>query len=172
MTDRAKPVSLSSELKILDGNFVLFDESKLPIWSTNVNSTASRSVQAVHLYIENLLSIDGSNSTNPLWQSFDYPTHIWLPGGKIGYNKATKRCQVLTSWKNTEDPAPASSLLSLTLSDISFNIKWNGSKIYWTSGSWVGKIFSNLRKMRIRYFYVFSFESNETENYFTYSLKI
>lgn len=71
-----------------------------------MNSTASRLVQAVHLDIGNLILIDGSNSTNPLFQSFDYRIHTWLPGDKIGDNNATKRRQVLTSWKHTEDPAP------------------------------------------------------------------
>ncbi|KAH7576834.1 hypothetical protein JRO89_XS01G0158800 [Xanthoceras sorbifolium] len=39
-------------------------------------------------------------------QSFDHPAHTWLPGMKIGLNKRTNENQLLTSWKNKEDPAP------------------------------------------------------------------
>lgn len=62
MTNREKPVSLSSELWISDGNLVLFDESKITIWSTNVkSSTTSHSVEAVLLDTGNLVLNDVSN---------------------------------------------------------------------------------------------------------------
>ncbi|GMN19914.1 hypothetical protein TIFTF001_048676 [Ficus carica] len=116
MANREKPVSLSSELRITDGNLVLFDESKITIWSTNVkSSTTSHSVQAVLLDTGNLVLNDVSNSTNPLWESFDNPTHTWLPGANLGYNKVTKKSQVLTSCgKIQRTLLRASSLLSLT----------------------------------------------------------
>ncbi|THG03300.1 hypothetical protein TEA_023231 [Camellia sinensis var. sinensis] len=49
VANRDIPISdrYSSELKILDGNLVLLNESQTPIWSTNQNSTTSNSVVAV-----------------------------------------------------------------------------------------------------------------------------
>ncbi|KAL5581876.1 hypothetical protein UlMin_014318 [Ulmus minor] len=159
----------SSELRISDGNLVLFNESKVPIWSTNVSST-SPSVQAVLQDDGNLVLNDGSNSSEPLWQSFDYPTHTFLPGSKIGFNKKTNKSTLLTSWKNSEDPAPGLFSLELNVNESSYIILWNRSKQYWTSGSWDGQRFSLVPEMRLNYNYNFSYESNENESYFTYSV--
>ncbi|XP_024020982.1 G-type lectin S-receptor-like serine/threonine-protein kinase At2g19130 [Morus notabilis] len=172
VANREKPVSdrFSSELKISDGNLVLFNESKIPIWSTGVNYTGSASVQAVLHDNGNLILNDGSNSSISLWQSFDNPADTWLPGGKISYNKITKKHQRLTSWKNSEDPAPGLFSLELDISDNSYIILWNMSNEYWTSGSWNGDIFSGVPEMRRSYIYDFEFVTNDNESYFTYSV--
>ncbi|TYH84948.1 hypothetical protein ES332_D02G231800v1 [Gossypium tomentosum] len=163
----------SSELKISDGNLVLFNESKVPIWSTNISSSSSSSVVAVLEDSGNLVLRDGPNSTTPLWQSLDHPTHTWLPGGKISLNKRTNQSQLLISWKNSEDPAPG--LFSLELDPEGTNqylILWNRTIQYWTSGAWdeQARIFTLVPEMRLNYIYNFSFHSDENESYFTYSL--
>ncbi|TYG41298.1 hypothetical protein ES288_D12G165700v1 [Gossypium darwinii] len=96
----------SSELKISNGNLVLFNESQVPIWSTNISSSSSNSVVAVLEDGGNLVLKDGPKSSTPLWQSLDHPTQTWLPGGKLSLNRRTNQSQQLTSWKNSEDPAP------------------------------------------------------------------
>ncbi|PPS07373.1 hypothetical protein GOBAR_AA13271 [Gossypium barbadense] len=70
----------SSELKISNGNLVLFNESQMPTWSTNISSISSNSVVAVLEDGGNLVLKDGPKSSTPLWQSLDHPTHTWLPG--------------------------------------------------------------------------------------------
>ncbi|KAL5581868.1 hypothetical protein UlMin_014310 [Ulmus minor] len=160
----------SSELRISDGNLVLFNESKIPIWSTSVSSTTP-SVQAVLLDNGNLVLNDGSsNSSEPLWQSFDHPAHTWLPGAKIGLNKKTNTHTLVTSWKNSENPAPGLFSLQRNGNESSYIILWNRSKQYWTSGSWDGQRFSLIPEMRLNYIYNFSYVSNENESYFTYSV--
>ncbi|GMN33556.1 hypothetical protein TIFTF001_041908 [Ficus carica] len=52
----------------------------------------------------------------------------------------------------------------------SYNIVWNRSRRYWTSGSWNGKTFSLMPEMNRGYFYDFKFVSNDNETYFTYSV--
>ncbi|XVE49812.1 hypothetical protein DITRI_Ditri01bG0111600 [Diplodiscus trichospermus] len=162
----------SSELKISGGNLVLFNESKVQIWSTNISSSRSSSVEAVLEDSGNLVLRD-ANSSTPLWQSLDHPTHTWLPGGKLSLDKKTNQSQLLTSWKNKEDPAPG--LFSLELDPNGTNqyvILWNGSERYWTSGAWdeQTRIFSLVPEMRLNYIYNFSYVTNENESYFTYSL--
>ncbi|XWS68555.1 hypothetical protein CRYUN_Cryun04dG0100000 [Craigia yunnanensis] len=103
----------SSELKISNGNLVLFDESQVPFWSTNISSSSSSSVVAVLEDSGNLVLRYEPNSSTLLWQSFDHPTHTWLPGSKLSLNKRTKESQLLTSWRSSEDPAPG--LFSLEL---------------------------------------------------------
>ena len=114
---------------------------------------------------------DGSaNSSKLLWQSFDNPTHTWLPRGKIAYNNKTKQNIHLISWKNSEDPAPGLFALELQQNTSSFIIRWNKSVQYWNSGPWDGKNFSWVPEMRASYIYNFSYVSNENESYFTYLL--
>ncbi|KAL7608544.1 G-type lectin S-receptor-like serine/threonine-protein kinase At2g19130 [Lactuca sativa] len=162
-----------SELKIIDGNLVLLNESKFQIWSTNVSTTTTlKSAIAVLLDDGNLVLRDsGSNSVEPaVWQSFDHPTHTWLPGAKLAYDNRTKKSQLLTSWRSKEDPGVG--LFSLELDPITteYISKWNGSQRYWTSGAWNGKIFELVPEMRLNYIYNFSYQKNENESYFTYSV--
>ncbi|XP_062084143.1 G-type lectin S-receptor-like serine/threonine-protein kinase At4g03230 isoform X2 [Humulus lupulus] len=170
VANREQPVlnRSSSELKISDGNLVLFDESKLRIWSTNVSSTSFSPVQAVLGDNGNLvlLQSDGSNSSNALWQSFDHPANTLLPGSKISYNKITKTHQVLTSWNNSIDPSPGLFTLQLDETDNSRIILRDKSKNYWN-----GRIFSLFPETRPHYIYDFNVVSNENESYFTYSVK-
>ncbi|XP_042756055.1 G-type lectin S-receptor-like serine/threonine-protein kinase At2g19130 [Lactuca sativa] len=172
VANRETPISdrFRSELKIIDGNLVLLNESKFQIWSTNVSTTLKSSV-AVLLDDGNLVLGDStSNSIEPVWQSFDHPTHTWLPGAKLAYNNRTKKSQFLTSWKSKEDPGVGLFSLELHPSSNMYVCKWNGSQQYWTSGAWNGKIFELVPEMRLNYIYNFSYHMNENETYFTYSL--
>ncbi|XP_015881001.3 G-type lectin S-receptor-like serine/threonine-protein kinase At2g19130 [Ziziphus jujuba] len=176
VANRETPVSdrFSSVLRISDGNLVLFNESQIQIWSTNVSSSGSSSVQAVLEDNGNLVLKEGSNNSRRiLWESFDHPAHTWLPGSKLGYNNITKKNQRLISWRTSEDPAPGLFSLELDTSDNSYKILWNGSVQYWTSGPWNEntKIFDRVPEMRLNYIYDFHFVSNNTEKYFTYSVK-
>ncbi|CAL8139749.1 unnamed protein product [Prunus armeniaca] len=176
VANREKPISdrFSSVLNIKDGNLVLFNEAKTPVWSTHLTSTTtSASVQAVLLDSGNLVLRAHSSSSEFLWQSFDHPAHALLPGAKNGFNNITNQTQILTSWKNSRDPAPG--LYSLELDpngSNSYILLWNRSKQYWTSGSWnaSSNIFSLAPEMRLNYAYNYSFVSNENGSYFTYSL--
>ncbi|KAI9176647.1 hypothetical protein LWI28_005471 [Acer negundo] len=175
VANRDKPISdiYSSVLRITNGNLVLFDESQKPIWSTDLNSTTTSSIEAVLLDEGNLVLRDRSdNLTDHFWQSFDHPGHTWLPGMKIGFNKRTKVNHLLTSWKNKEDPAPG--LFSLELDPVDgsnqYFLLWNRSKRYWASGAWNGLIFSSVPEMRLNYIYNYSFISDNDGRYFTYDV--
>ncbi|KAG0477264.1 hypothetical protein HPP92_014105 [Vanilla planifolia] len=161
----------SSELKLSkDGNLVLLNQSKSIIWSTNANFTSTTTV-AVLLDSGNLVLKDGSDPSRVLWQSFDHPTNTWLPGGKLGLNKLNGENQHLVSWKNAEDPAPGLFYLELDPNEGGqYIILWNGTKNYWSSGPWNGKIFSGVPEMTSSYVYDFEYVNNGTENYFTYTV--
>ncbi|GLT87004.1 hypothetical protein SLE2022_051090 [Rubroshorea leprosula] len=173
VANREKPVrdANSSVLRISDGNLVLFDESQVPIWSTYISAAGSSSLEAVLRDDGNLVLRNRPNSTTNLWESFNFPAHTWLPGMKFGMNKKTNRSQLLTSWKNSDDPAPG--LFSLEIDPNGTNayyILWNKSEQYWNTGPWDGKIFSLVPDMRLNYLYNFSYVSNANESYFIYSL--
>ncbi|KAH8480033.1 hypothetical protein H0E87_030308 [Populus deltoides] len=165
--------SLSGDqtLRISDGNLALFNESKILIWSTNLSSSSSRSVEAVLGNDGNLVLRDGSNpSLSPLWQSFDFPADTWLPGAKVGLSKINNRNTRLISWKSKDNPAPGLFSLELDPNQSQYLIFWKRSIQYWTSGEWNGQIFSLVPEMRLNYIYNFSYVSNDNESYFTYSM--
>ncbi|KAE8654816.1 G-type lectin S-receptor-like serine/threonine-protein kinase [Hibiscus syriacus] len=181
IANREKPVHdiYSSVLKISDGNLVLFNESRVPIWSTNVSSgpAISSSVVAVLLDDGNLVLRDGLNSISStiLWQSFDHPTDTWLPGSKLRFNKRTNQSQRIISWRSHDDPAPG--LYSLEIDPVEANhivMVWNRSRPYWTSGAWDQQTmsFSLVPEMRMASLsnstYNFIYFSEENESYFLY----
>ena len=175
VANREKPFSdrFSSELRISFGNLVLFNESKVPIWSTNANPTSSSLVQAVLLDNGNLVLKDGTDSSSePSWQSFDYPTDTWLPEGKLGYNKRTKERYFLSSWKNPDDPAPGLFSFEPVINDTSYVVWWNKSESFWSTGVWdeSSHIFSRIPEMRANHYYNFTYVSNRNETYFTYTV--
>ncbi|XP_020223096.1 G-type lectin S-receptor-like serine/threonine-protein kinase At2g19130 [Cajanus cajan] len=176
VANRDNPVSDKNTAKLTTwgGNLVLLDASSNQVWSTNTTSPSSSSVVAVLLDSGNLILTESPNDASAeesLWESFHHPTDTWLPGGKIKLDNKTKQPQYLTSWKNNENPATG--LFSLELDpkgSTSYLILWNKSEQYWTSGPWNGHIFSLVPEMRANYIYNFTFESNENESYFTYSM--
>ncbi|KAM0059045.1 putative protein kinase RLK-Pelle-SD-2b family [Helianthus debilis subsp. tardiflorus] len=170
VANRETPISdrFISELKIVNGNLVLLNESKLPVWSTNVTSASLKSVIAVLLDDGNLVLSDGLKPDESIWQSFDHPTHTWLPGSKLAYDNRTKKSQLLTSWRSNEDPGVGLFSLELIPSTKEYVSKWNRSQPYWTSGPWNGRIFTLVPEMNLNYIYNFTFVSNENESYFIY----
>lgn len=175
VANRDKPLSarVSSELKLLEnGNLVLYNASKSPNWSTNSASNTSNTTEVVLVDDGNLVLRDKSHPSAVYWQSFDYPTDTWLPGGKIGLNKRTNETKFLTSWRNKGDPANGIFSLELDSTGISQSLKWNKSKLYWTSGEWEERLksFALAQDLGSNYIYNVSYISNENESYFTYSL--
>ncbi|KVF96798.1 hypothetical protein Ccrd_026604 [Cynara cardunculus var. scolymus] len=159
VANRDTPISdkLSSKLKIIDGNLVLLDESSTQIWSTNEVSTTSSYATVVLLDDGNLVLRYGSSSSSsssssaspPIWQSFNHPTYTFLPGSKIGYDKRTNTKQVITSWRSNEDPAVGLFSLEIDQNEMTYELMWNKSVSYRTSGPWDGRISSLVPEMRL-----------------------
>ncbi|XP_060175075.1 G-type lectin S-receptor-like serine/threonine-protein kinase At4g03230 isoform X2 [Lycium barbarum] len=175
VANRDKPLDYgAANLTIVQGNLVLLDRLQGLVWSTNIarSITSNNSVIAVLHDDGNLILSDMPNSSTPLqlWQSFDYPTHTFLPGAKLGYDKRTQRKQELISWKNMNDPAPGLYYVELDPKHVQFVIKWNRTTEYWASGSWNGQRFSLVPEMGLNYMFNFSYTDNENESYFTYSI--
>ncbi|XP_010908956.3 G-type lectin S-receptor-like serine/threonine-protein kinase At2g19130 [Elaeis guineensis] len=173
VANRETPISdpTSSELRISDdGNLVLLNQFKMQVWSTNLASIASNSATAVILDSGNLVLRDDSDPSKVLWRSFDHPTDTLLPGCKLGMNKVTGERQHLSSWKNSDDPAPGIFSFGIDPHGSSqYFIVWNGVRQYWSSGYWNGHLFTAVPQMKSKDIYNFEYVSDATENYFTYS---
>jgi len=94
----------SSELTIsINGNLVILNQAtNSTAWSTQAKTITNNTV-AILLNSGNLVL---QNSSDVLWQSFDYPTDTFLPGAKLGWDKATGLNRRIVSRKNLIDLAP------------------------------------------------------------------
>ncbi|KAJ0983588.1 hypothetical protein J5N97_011843 [Dioscorea zingiberensis] len=174
VANRDKPLTddTKSMLKISeDGNLVILNQFKLPVWSSNVDPIVRNSIVAVLLDSGNLILRDESDSSSVLWQSFDHPTDTWLPGAKLGFNKTTGQTISLASWRNSQDPAPGIFSLDMDSNGISqFRLVWNKTQQYWSSGAWNGHYFSSIMEMAANHLYVFTNVSSVNASYFTYAV--
>ncbi|KAJ4763823.1 Serine/threonine-protein kinase [Rhynchospora pubera] len=120
-----------------DGKLVLLDQSQTTIWSSNITQKlrTNRSLIATLLDTGNLVLTDSSNSSDVVWQSFDYPADTLMAGEWFGVNPVTGAGQSLTSWKNLQDPATG--IYSFELyppgagSSGQYVLIWNQSKVYY-----------------------------------------
>lgn len=176
VANREHPVtdpSISALKLSEDGNLVLLNQSGDEIWSTNSTEKVSNSTIAMLLDNGNFVVREASLPSGVIWQSFDYPTDTWLPGGKLGYNKLAREKQFLTSWRNPQNPAPSLFSLGVEQNGTSHLLLWNGSETYWTSGVWTGKIFSLVPEIQLNFYVTnMTYVSNENESYFTYASAI
>ena len=151
-------VSTDGNLEILEGKFAY-----------KVTSISSNRITSATLLDSGNLVLRNDNSSI-LWQSFDYPSHTFLPGMKIGYDKRAGKPWSLTSWKSIEDPSPGVFSLATDPNGTIQIFILQGSTKYWTSGTWNGQIFSLVPEMRLNYIFNFSYYSSEDESSFSYSL--
>ncbi|XP_062194298.1 G-type lectin S-receptor-like serine/threonine-protein kinase At2g19130 isoform X1 [Phragmites australis] len=140
VANRENPITApdlkQTQLKISgDGNLVvsLNNATEYIIWSSThiVNRTdpSSLNTSAVLLNSGNLALVESpSNAT--LWQSFDYPTDIVLPGAKFGRNKVTGLIRQVISKKSLINPGLGSYSIELDASGLVLKRR-NPSVVYW-----------------------------------------
>ncbi|KAE8777617.1 putative serine/threonine-protein kinase receptor [Hordeum vulgare] len=150
--NRVSPLSAvaSAELRVSadDGNLELVGStgasaSPVVVWSSNLSSSLppglNKNNTAEIRDDGNLVLVDGANSSNVLWQSFDHPTDTYLPGAWLGENKLTGEYQALSSWRNAQDPAPGMFYDTVDPNGTAeFFMLWNRSRVYWRGGVWTG----------------------------------
>ncbi|XP_008226597.1 PREDICTED: G-type lectin S-receptor-like serine/threonine-protein kinase SD1-13 [Prunus mume] len=145
-----------------------------PKASTNINTS---NVVATLLDSGNFVlqevnseSLYGSTVKRVLWQSFDYPTDILLPGMKVGIDHRNGHIWSLISWLTEYSGEPRPFTLDWDPSARQLKIRRRGV-VYWTSGAFINnnrfKFIlpddeSNLR-------YNFTIVSNVNEDYFTFA---
>jgi hypothetical protein len=134
-----------SQLKISsDGNLVIVvnhsSYTQSVVWSTHIvdNRTQTSSINttisaAVLLNTGNLAL---TSEQKMLWQSFDYPTDVGLPGAKFGRNKVTGLNRQGISRKSLIDPGIGSYSLELVdISGIILKRRNNPLVVYWRYAS-------------------------------------
>uniref|UniRef100_A0A452XD21 non-specific serine/threonine protein kinase n=1 Tax=Aegilops tauschii subsp. strangulata TaxID=200361 RepID=A0A452XD21_AEGTS len=137
----------STQLKITrDGNLVIVVKhanagTESLVWSThminrtqtsNINTTTTSA--AVLLNTGNLAVkvTDSPSSDLPLWQSFDYPADVVLPGAKLGWNKVTGLNRHIISKKSLIDLGLGSYSLGLDTTGLAIlERRKNPAVVFW-----------------------------------------
>ncbi|XP_057488428.1 G-type lectin S-receptor-like serine/threonine-protein kinase At4g27290 [Actinidia eriantha] len=107
-----------------------------------------------------------------IWQSFDYPCDTLLPEMKIGWDYKTGRNQIITSWKNSDDPSPGEFTLGLDkpqLPQLVLERIWT-KQARW--GPWDGAQFSGSNALGTNPNPMFKpmFETNGNGTYFSFDV--
>ncbi|XP_066368241.1 G-type lectin S-receptor-like serine/threonine-protein kinase At2g19130 [Miscanthus floridulus] len=177
------PVVNLTELKIsADGNLVISTHNATEpiIWATHiVNRTQTRiaNTTAVLLNSGNLALMETSSSAVPLWQSFDYPTDVLLPGAKFGWNKVTGLNRQFTSNKSLIDPGLGSYTIELDTNGGMLLSSRSPYLVYWSwSGSSLASQLVPLLTMildmnpQTKGLISAAYVDNNEEEYYTYTL--
>ncbi|KAI3870209.1 hypothetical protein MKX03_025805 [Papaver bracteatum] len=167
VANRDNPLKDSSgTLRIADdGNIVIVDGQGVVYWTTNVSDITAPNNSLAELLDTGNLEFRLLNES--VWQSFDHPTHTFLPGMKIGESTVTGKKLELTSWKSESDPSTGifSLMLELLGDHPQLVVRRNGSKIrLWRSGPWNSIIFIGIPEMT----YAQAFSLSEDNMYISF----
>ncbi|KAG4377109.1 hypothetical protein GLYMA_18G037600v4 [Glycine max] len=156
-------------LKIISngGNstIMLYSSSK-PESNSNSTIITSAILQDNGNFVLQEINQDGSVK-NILWQSFDYPTNMLLPGMKLGFDRKTGQNWSITSWRSGKSPLSGSFSLGLDHKTKEM-VMWWREKIVWSSGQWSNGNFANLKSSLYEKDFVFEYYSDEDETYVKY----
>ncbi|XP_061983758.1 G-type lectin S-receptor-like serine/threonine-protein kinase RKS1 [Populus nigra] len=165
VANRNDPIIGSSGFLFIDqyGNLVLHgkDDQKLPVWSTNVSVEENDTCEAQLLDSGNLILVR-KRSRKTVWQSFDYPTNILLPGMKLGLDRKLGIDRFLTSWRSAEDPGFGNFSVRINANGLPQFFFYNGKKPISRSPPWPWRSQMSLYKS--------TFVNDPDEKYFVYTV--
>ncbi|XP_021287422.1 receptor-like serine/threonine-protein kinase SD1-8 isoform X2 [Herrania umbratica] len=167
LANRDYPLTASAVLSIsLDGNLVI-RHGKIIYMVTDITSNAN--VSATLLDSGNLVVRD--EKSNILWQSFDFPSHTFLPGMKLGYDGENGKSWSYISWKSADDPSSGNFTLEFDPTGEKRVQISNGDVMSWKAGPWTddSNVFDFTAEMG-SYMYNFTFVSGFNMNYLTYDI--
>ncbi|KAK8676833.1 hypothetical protein V6N13_142395 [Hibiscus sabdariffa] len=169
IANRDYPVTASAFFCIgNDGNLAI-RQGRIIYMVTDLQLT-NANVSATLLDSGNLVFRDENSSI--LWQSFDFPSHTFLPGMKLGYDRRIGKTWSYVSWRSSNDPSPGNFTLQLDPGPEKRIVILNGDEIYWRSTRPWGddsNFFEFPPESRMN-MYNFTFVSESDTAYLTYTL--
>ncbi|XP_071697697.1 G-type lectin S-receptor-like serine/threonine-protein kinase At1g61370 isoform X1 [Rutidosis leptorrhynchoides] len=150
VANRQNPLSISDTSSTLlidyEGNMRILDGKNNTVWKTNVTVMFNETI--AQLTDMGNFCLNDSISSSILWESFDYPGNILLPGMRLGTKDKTQgNKHLLTSWKSVNDPTPGDFVVGLSVEQPPQAFIWRGSEAYWRSGPWDGGKFIGVPEM-------------------------
>uniref|UniRef100_A0A7N2LUC6 Uncharacterized protein n=1 Tax=Quercus lobata TaxID=97700 RepID=A0A7N2LUC6_QUELO len=142
VANRDNPITDTSGVLSIDlhGNLVLYGEDrKKSIWSTNIVTNSNDNITLAQLTDSGNLVLFLNETSEVLWQSFDYPTDTFLPSMELGLDRKTGLNRILTSWKSKDDPGIGNFSFILNTNSSSPELfLYKGNILWWRSGHWNG----------------------------------
>ncbi|KAL5175999.1 G-type lectin S-receptor-like serine/threonine-protein kinase [Glycine soja] len=115
----------------------------------------------------NFVLKDNGSTKNVLWQSFDHPEFVLLPGMKLGVNKKSGMSWLVKASISRAKPASGSFTLEWEPREGQLVIKRQG-QVYWASGLLRNKRFEHIPE-EVQLMYEYNIVSNEEEESFSYT---
>ncbi|GAB2215245.1 hypothetical protein Drorol1_Dr00019626 [Drosera rotundifolia] len=141
------------------------------IWSTNSAGTSNNPVAQL-LDSGNLVvrDQDDDNSSDFMWQSFDYPTDIQLPGMKLGWDLGSGLNRYVTSWKSSNDPSLGSYTYGFDLRGYPEPVLMKGDVEQYRNGPWTGVGFNGNPNLKPNPVFTYQYVFNDQEVYYVFEL--
>nr|CAD1830793.1 unnamed protein product [Ananas comosus var. bracteatus] len=146
---RPRPLALPRRLP-LPGRLTISSDASVAAAAVWVSDNGLPASDALLLDSGNLVLLSQSGSA--VWESFDSPADTWLPG------MAMTRQRRIVSWRSPSDPSPGPFSLRLRPPAYGeFELVFDGSVPYWSTGNWTGTQFAGVPEMTVPYIYEFRF---------------
>ncbi|KAK1370436.1 Receptor-like serine/threonine-protein kinase [Heracleum sosnowskyi] len=135
VANRDTPLTtFSGTARFNNKGIVVLSNDKI-IWSSNTRYMENPIAQL--LDTGNLVFRE-ENDDNFVWQSFDYPGNVMLPGMAMGSNLVTGHERNYTSWRSVDDPSPGRFLYRVDSSGFPQALLWKDSLLWTRTGPWIG----------------------------------
>ncbi|XP_024027472.1 G-type lectin S-receptor-like serine/threonine-protein kinase At4g27290 [Morus notabilis] len=178
VANRCNPINDSSGVLTMNstGNLVLLYQNKSVVWSTNSSKQAQKPILQL-LDSGNLIVRDeeDGNSENYLWERFEEPSNILLPGMKLGLNYRKGLNWRISAWRNWDDPCPENFTwgVEIDVQQQRFPEAYFRQGVTKSSrfGPWNGVTASGIQLLKPNNLYDFYFVYNEEEAYYFFNLK-
>lgn len=159
-----------------EGVLLLLDATNNTVWFSNNSSIRAYNPFAQLLDSGNLVVKNGRGSGSNgnldrfLWQSFDHPCDILMPGMKLGWSQQTGLDRFLTSWKSSDDPGRGDYVIKIDRKGYPQCVELKGSEVKVRVGSWNGFSFTGFPNHNVDPAITYEFVLNETEVYYKFEL--
>ncbi|KAG8365429.1 hypothetical protein BUALT_Bualt18G0104000 [Buddleja alternifolia] len=150
VANRENPINDSSGVLQIsqDGNLVISDGQNSIVWSSNISTYVANSSAQI-LDTGNLVLYNSNGGI--IWESFLHASDSFVEGMKMITDLSTKERNILTSWRNSNDPGPGRFTCGIEPSQIPQAFIWKDGYPYWRSGPWNAQVFNGVPRTKILY---------------------
>ncbi|KAL1822651.1 hypothetical protein ACET3Z_009429 [Daucus carota] len=166
VANRDSPVTNTSGVVSVTRQGILVLNGTKMIWSSNSSRSVSNPIAQL-LDTGNLVFRDGNNI---IWQSFDHPVDNFLPGMKFGIDLDSGLQRYFTSWKSVDDPSTGKFTYRTDRGGYPQSLLWEGSKVTYRTGPWVGSGYSGFPKQDSTELYRIEYVISPKEIYYKFDL--
>uniref|UniRef100_A0A166IME5 Uncharacterized protein n=1 Tax=Daucus carota subsp. sativus TaxID=79200 RepID=A0A166IME5_DAUCS len=170
VANRNAPIMNNLSMVRVDDKGITLQTVNGIIWSSNTSVSMKNPVAQILDSGNLVLRDDDHGIDNFIWQSFDYPGDIMLPGMKFGLDLVTGLDRYFTSWKSIDDPSTGNFTNRIDPNGFPQSFVLKGSVKWHRFGPWNGRQFSGTPNGNLNGIYTEAFVINEKEIYYKFDL--